>query len=96
MPRKEKNTDQYFKKTTQAFGGLRKPTDHNIADDYMRHPPHNLEHNIGHAGWQLPGLREGAKVEESVEQGVLGEPGIGRPKKEDQLANMAIEDSVHR
>lgn len=39
MATPNRNTDQHFKKTEQVIGRPQ-TTSHNIAEDYMRDPPH--------------------------------------------------------
>ncbi|KAI0338977.1 hypothetical protein BDW22DRAFT_1487346 [Trametopsis cervina] len=85
-----------FKKPFQTVGRP-EVTDHDINDEYMRNPPNNqpIEPSTDRKN---PGAKEGTwEVDDSapVEDGVLGEPGIGRSKKEQLLRETIEENSLH-
>ncbi|TFK37544.1 hypothetical protein BDQ12DRAFT_144568 [Crucibulum laeve] len=94
MPRVA-SSDEVFKKAEQV---VERPsvTKQNINDEYMRHPPNNLQRPIGSRSETVPGMGEGRREEERVEGGMLGEEASGRQKMTQGLAELAQEDSVHR
>ncbi|TFK52449.1 hypothetical protein OE88DRAFT_1734437 [Heliocybe sulcata] len=81
-----------FKKATQE---VNRPatTDHNINDEYMRDAPNNLANagNVPTTDRSTRGAKEGAYDVTPDPEGVLGDPGKGRPKK-DELMREAIQD----
>ncbi|KZT23456.1 hypothetical protein NEOLEDRAFT_1069568 [Neolentinus lepideus HHB14362 ss-1] len=81
-----------FKKATQE---INRPatTDHNINDEYMRDPPNNLASgDVPTTDRTSRGQKEGAYDVNPDPQGVIGEPGKGRPKK-DEIMREAIQGS---
>ncbi|KAF9007039.1 hypothetical protein BDQ17DRAFT_1351296, partial [Cyathus striatus] len=89
MPRVT-STNEPFKKTVQIVG---KPpvTDHNINDEYVRNAPDNLSNNI--ATIQSGDLKY--PTQRANREGVLGEEGLGRQKKVDELQDIVENNSVH-
>ncbi|EPQ54592.1 hypothetical protein GLOTRDRAFT_43526 [Gloeophyllum trabeum ATCC 11539] len=90
MSRIEAHNDESktFKKAFQEVG---RPatTDHNINDEYMRDPPNNTG-DAPTTDRKTRGAKEGAYGIEPTQEGVLGDPGKGRPKK-DELMREAIQ-----
>ncbi|KDQ62500.1 hypothetical protein JAAARDRAFT_30400 [Jaapia argillacea MUCL 33604] len=83
-PTRSTDEGKAFKKTAQVVGHPA-TTDHNINDEYMRDPPRNVQGGADAPRTNL-GQKEGAYEVEPTRAGVLGQPGLGRPKKEQLLA----------
>ncbi|PPQ64919.1 hypothetical protein CVT24_008259 [Panaeolus cyanescens] len=90
-------TDEVFKKVDQVVG--RPPTtDHNINDDYVRKPPHNLDNPINPAHKPKGANPKHLAEKELSGEGpaaILKEEETGRNKKTDELASIAQDDSLH-
>ncbi|KAF8842151.1 hypothetical protein BDN67DRAFT_926809 [Paxillus ammoniavirescens] len=83
-----------FKKPFQTVG--RPPTlDHNMHDDFVRHPPQNTPEGGGAGRASNLGWKSGAHQKEPSEVGILGHEEMGRSKQSDVQAEMVKESSVH-
>ncbi|KAF8346643.1 hypothetical protein F5887DRAFT_1073311 [Amanita rubescens] len=79
-----KYSDQKFKKAYQVVDRP-KVMDHNINDEYFRHPPQNLR--AGKVEWYP--VEKKKEEWEAQQMGVIGQPGIGRVRPEDALGRLA-------
>ncbi|KIM89131.1 hypothetical protein PILCRDRAFT_813038 [Piloderma croceum F 1598] len=88
--------DKQLKKTEQV---AERPitTDHNINEEYMQNPPDNLA-----AAAEMPtfyrqsrGVKEGAKLMEDENPGVIGHQDKGRAKKADVESSIVQDNSIH-
>ncbi|OAX40942.1 hypothetical protein K503DRAFT_768114 [Rhizopogon vinicolor AM-OR11-026] len=83
-----------FKKPFQTVS--RPPTtDHNIHEDYVRHPPHNTP-GPGATTSRKPGKKEWARKPEPMEVGILGNMETGRLHQADIEGDILNRSSVHR
>ncbi|ESK82599.1 hypothetical protein Moror_3654 [Moniliophthora roreri MCA 2997] len=95
---KDNTTNAEFKKVYQE---VNRPavTDHNINDEYMRNPPHNLDtlDDNTHTAKPTNQYTEVPKKEdESMGRGILGDEGRGRAKHDVVEGEMVNENTVHR
>ncbi|KAF8644586.1 hypothetical protein AX16_008384 [Volvariella volvacea WC 439] len=66
--------------------------------DYLRDPPHNMDHPLPTKHQTEPGLKEGTedfKAEIKEREAAENLEALGRIKKEGELAEIATEDSVY-
>ncbi|KAJ3551123.1 hypothetical protein NM688_g4915 [Phlebia brevispora] len=88
-----------FKKSVQVVG--RPPvTEKNINDEYIKNPPKRtlvMRRLHKFATYRkLPGKKEGAfDLEDTGEEGILGEQSLGKYTNEAALGDMVNEDTVH-
>lgn len=87
------NTDQTFKKEYQVVGQP-ETTDHDIHEDYLKSPPQNIPGGFPSETSQPLG-KEGAYERETLQPGVLGQEGVGRPKHSDVEGELINENSIH-
>ncbi|KAI5123134.1 hypothetical protein M0805_000837 [Coniferiporia weirii] len=80
---------------TEQFVGRPQTTNHDMHEDMMRSPPHNVPEGAGEIGGTQPGMKAPTMDEANADEipdGVMGEDIFGRQKVLD-AQNRLIDDS---